>query len=1274
MKANVRKVKCVLSVGMIVKNEGKYLEKCLSALQPLLRNTRSELIIVDTGSTDRTVEIAKDFTKKVYHFDWTNDFAAARNFGLGKCSGQWFMFLDADEIFDTDMSEMIRFFNDSNMLKNYNSAYYQLRNYSGVYEGLHNQPEVYRNRPYAPQTVMRIAKIKPGFAFEGEIHERFNVFYEPVYTFKTFANHFGYVYDTKSERDTKLKRNADLLVAEIDANKSKYDSDPKHSLWLLAHLVESFAALDDVKGVLGIEPNTYITKTLKVARNLENKNSFNLVNLAKPYLSVANYYYFRKEYEKVIEIVDEYIECISKIDDEEKLKLHLIDAYAFKAFSLAQLERASEITAIVQTYLEYYDKIQNGEFDLRVLSYHTSNYYSPEMRKRLLELSLNSMLPAINENLDESVSKLPKVLSNLNKIPSKPMEGKPRKFHLQTVLETVAQLRRLQHEEQFADCQEIACLCCDFIDGNVGVGTKTVARLEAYCELVFKVNAGEAKIADLDKELDSIQRSAKVVLKSLCSEIVFISYKSSMSDTLESIYHAAKADSDCDVYWIPVPYYKVNPDNTLGEMQFEGVEHYGKNIECTNWQEYDISTRHPDVIYTFNPYDGNNYITRIHRDFYCERLREFTERLVYVPYFIVEEINAVELSSEMILQPGVLYSHKVVIQSENIRNRYIGCIKEFEKSNNCIGKFGDLESKLVVFGSPKLDKISKKEDYTLPESWSEIISGKKIVLYNTSCSNTILSGKQMLAKIRSVIKLFSKRDDVVLWWRPHPLSGAIYESMLPCLAKEYTQFIDEYKASKIGIYDDTADLHRAIALSDCYYGDKSSSLVPMYNETGKPVMFQNVYSIDSDENKFSLKILAFDIKDGVVWFLEHDVNGIFTLNLETKAVKLVTLLPSEFTFTTLAYNTLDVVDDYVILTPYTSNSIVRYSISTDSFDFVELPPNNQEHNNYYSSACKIGECIYVFPYSYEHRKIIKYDIKSNKVSFETKICDELKKANISSQPMFATSGGNGVITIVCDNTFVKYDTVSGNHTLHQIEKADDVCWNIAKIDDTCWSSMCNGDIIKWNETTGEHEVFNNNHLKYKYEGYPPYTVAISIENKIFMLPAFSNIVLRIDNENLSNPIEVFKDLEERTKKSFESPLPMGNYGCYSHAIEYEGSIFTFSNIENALQKIEPTTGEIENIPLELGLEDYELLKQKSLHIIPESCDRLLFLFESLGVIPPPNALVSVLTSEARGGAGLASAVSPNISLITQKEIADNNFCGEIDNKNVGAKIHGSLTL
>jgi tetratricopeptide (TPR) repeat protein len=83
----------LLSLCMIVKNEATTLARCLASAKPYV----DELIVVDTGSTDNTIEIAKSFGAEIYTFEWCNDFAAARNYTLAKASGHWVLILDADE-------------------------------------------------------------------------------------------------------------------------------------------------------------------------------------------------------------------------------------------------------------------------------------------------------------------------------------------------------------------------------------------------------------------------------------------------------------------------------------------------------------------------------------------------------------------------------------------------------------------------------------------------------------------------------------------------------------------------------------------------------------------------------------------------------------------------------------------------------------------------------------------------------------------------------------------------------------------------------------------------------------------------------------------------------------------------------------------------------------------------------------------------------------------------------------------------------------------------
>ena len=94
----------LISACVIVKNE----EKNLPAWLDGVKNIADEIIVVDTGSTDKTVEIAEKAKVNLYRFEWIHDFAAAKNFALSKAKGDWIIFLDADEYFDKPARKKIK--------------------------------------------------------------------------------------------------------------------------------------------------------------------------------------------------------------------------------------------------------------------------------------------------------------------------------------------------------------------------------------------------------------------------------------------------------------------------------------------------------------------------------------------------------------------------------------------------------------------------------------------------------------------------------------------------------------------------------------------------------------------------------------------------------------------------------------------------------------------------------------------------------------------------------------------------------------------------------------------------------------------------------------------------------------------------------------------------------------------------------------------------------------------------------------------------------------
>ncbi len=180
-------------------------------------------------------------------------------------------------------------------------------------------------------------------------------------------------------------------------------------------------------------------------------------------------------------------------------------------------------------------------------------------------------------------------------------------------------------------------------------------------------------------------------------------------------------------------------------------------------------------------------------------------------------------------------------------------INEYMKAAKEIGLPGEhvdrmfLEKKFLGFGSPKVDKVlnTRKEDLDIPAEWLKVIekpdgSWKKIVFYNTSVGPLLHHEKKMLQKMESVFDVFKEnRDEVALLWRPHPLIQATIESMRPQLWEAYKEIRDRYIEEGWGIYDDTADVDRAVVISDAYYGDVGS-VMQLYKKAGKVSMVQDV--------------------------------------------------------------------------------------------------------------------------------------------------------------------------------------------------------------------------------------------------------------------------------------------------------------------------------------------------------------------------------------------------------------------------------------------------
>jgi len=197
---------------MIAKNEEKNIAKALESLE----GVAFEKIVVDTGSTDRTVEIASKAGAKVYHFKWVNDFAAARNFSVKQASGDWILSLDADEYLSPEgASGLLDFLNQIQPESEPRGKI------SAVSCMLVNLDDT--GRQMTRSGILRVFRNSPAIRFIGRIHEQITVgVNDIVHTDEVAIYHTGY--SESAHMDTgKAQRNIALLREEIVASPDNLD-------------------------------------------------------------------------------------------------------------------------------------------------------------------------------------------------------------------------------------------------------------------------------------------------------------------------------------------------------------------------------------------------------------------------------------------------------------------------------------------------------------------------------------------------------------------------------------------------------------------------------------------------------------------------------------------------------------------------------------------------------------------------------------------------------------------------------------------------------------------------------------------------------------------------------------------------------------------------------------------------------------------------------------------------------------------------------------------
>ena len=410
------------------------------------------------------------------------------------------------------------------------------------------------------------------------------------------------------------------------------------------------------------------------------------------------------------------------------------------------------------------------------------------------------------------------------------------------------------------DCQDVAIQIGNMIEGKLGEGNAMVKILEQYCETIFKLYemlTGDGECSQREELLEFCEKmkefegqladSAKHNLQEK-KEVVFVPYKSSYWGAMESLWQAATDDDNVEVYVVPAPYYYKDDYGKVksGEPHYE--TDYPQYVKITSYEEYNFEAHHPDIIVTQYPYDEYNYAFTVHPFFYSTNLVKYTEQLIYVPPFVMDEIGPEDERGRVTLRhycnmPGVVHADTVIVQSEQMKAVYVELLTAFAGEDT--RKIW--ENKIVGLGSPVYDYEKKwvKESIPIPEEWNTFLKKedgewKKIILYNTSASALLQNGRQMIDKMRELFEMIRKnQEEVALIWRPDRNARDMLRRNHSALWQKYRELVQEYKENQIGVYDDSSEKERAALLCDACYGD-GGEMLNVCRVYEKPVIIQSV--------------------------------------------------------------------------------------------------------------------------------------------------------------------------------------------------------------------------------------------------------------------------------------------------------------------------------------------------------------------------------------------------------------------------------------------------
>ena len=492
---------------------------------------------------------------------------------------------------------------------------------------------------------------------------------------------------------------------------------------------------------------------------------------------------------------------------------------------------------------------------------------------------------------------------------------------------------RSQFTNLLADQQDAAVAVGEQIEASEGEGTKAVQLLEQYCELLWEMNQQQENPGKVNsKLLNQVLGQVKQEIRDLPEQfdVVFMPYKASMWDCMESVWQAACDDPDCVPFVVPIPYFDLKEEEIV-KKHYEG-HLFPPYVPITAYEEFSLKEIHPSAIFIHNPFDEYNTVTRVQPEYFSAELKKVTDRLIYVPYFVTGD--------------AVFVTHRYQPSYDNVDFIVTQCEKMIDSYAAHLPR-----KKFLPFGSPIADRILRleKEKPAIPAEWKwqlkngKDFGGDRVVMLNTSISLFMKQKDRFLDKIEYLMELVKHVEGVTLVWRPHPLLFTTAQSLGLKYAARLTELEEKFQKEKIGVLDQTLDVGETVALCDAYLGETASSMIHMFGIARKPRFYINLMipqEAEDTDNTFLVsgscetQEKAYYVLDKPGWILEKDKR--------TAEERLVVRIPGRETVRGRAYRSMELKGDSLFIYPENADGVFIYQLGNGRMRKVFEPVHEDE--------------------------------------------------------------------------------------------------------------------------------------------------------------------------------------------------------------------------------------------------------------------------------------------------------------------------------------------